>query len=165
MVERKEFRRDLYERLAGNVLDIPPLRERPEDIIEIGLHFVRGYLGHGAKAIRKPETVDAWLKSSEARNHSWPGNVRELQNALRNLMLGLDPGLRTTHLAQTRSSKATDAALPGTVADASASMQQVSDWYMARVLEKTENNYTQTARILGIDRSTVRRRIRALAKS
>lgn len=153
MVERGEFRRDLYERLAGNVITIPPLRERPEDIVEIGRAFIRSY--PGASEIQA-EAIDRWLRSPEALAADWPGNVRELQNALRNLLLDLAP--RPAQAAG-RPAPAGSGLLPGAVAEARATLQQAGDWYIRRVFEAQGRNYSRTAHTLGIDRSTVKRRL------
>jgi transcriptional regulator of acetoin/glycerol metabolism len=150
------FRRDLFERLAGIVIRIPPLRERPEDVRAIALPFVDGYTGEiGGSHVA---VVERWLDSGEARGYPWPGNVRELQNVLRNLLLGLPAGL-AEKTRGTAGPAPLPPDLPQRILDGRASMQEVNDWYMRLVLDKTESNYTQTAKILGIDRSTVRRRM------
>jgi two-component system response regulator HydG len=154
MVERREFRRDLYERVAGNVLRIPPLRERPEDIIEIGRHFVDGYLP-GAEP---PAAIASWLSSSEALGYDWPGNVRELQNVLRNLLLGLAPQLASRH--QPEPAPGPRPTIPAAIAGGQASFQDCGDWYIRRVVEAEAGNLSRAARTLGLDRSTVRRRLK-----
>ena len=76
-VEQGGFREDLYYRLAPFPLDVPPLRERPEDAIQVAEEFLARPGGHG----RGP-----WTLSERAREailaHDWPGNIRELRNAL-----------------------------------------------------------------------------------
>jgi two-component system response regulator HydG len=151
MVEQGKFRRDLYERLAGNVIHIPPLRERPEDVVEIGLTFVRQYTDRS----EHQKTIESFLHSREARTYNWPGNVRELQNVLRNLMLGLPPGLGENAPQQ---APGDGPALPPAVASGSAPLSSVEDWYIRRVLAECSGNFSRAARILGLDRSTVRRR-------
>jgi DNA-binding NtrC family response regulator len=216
MVNRGEFRRDLFERLAGMILRVPPLRERPEDIVEIGRHIVASYLPPADSERRA--AVEGWLRSREARRHSWPGNVRELQNALRNLLLGLDPGLRRdpdqpgvgaprwgappgfprthqnqdvgrsfaggappgfprTHQNQDVGRSFAGGAPPGfprthqnqdvgrsfaggapePVRRLEATLRQVEDWYRAAVVERLGGNLSRAARVLGVDRSTLRR--------
>tara|TARA_B100001750_G_scaffold41824_1_gene30493 strand:- start:253 stop:1530 length:1278 start_codon:yes stop_codon:yes gene_type:complete len=152
MVERGDFRRDLYERLAGHVLRVAPLRERREDIPELGRHFVRRYLAEG----ELPEVWDrvtTWLDRARRLPHSWPGNVRELQNMLRSVLLGLDPTLDP--VAPTV--EGTD--LPTTIAENTATLREVEDWYLARVLAAQDGSAAAAARVLGIDRGTVRRRL------
>lgn len=149
MVQENQFRRDLYQRLAGNVITLPPLRERPEDMPDIAVHFIKRY----DPELTGPRTHEAlmWVESTEARNYPWPGNVRELQNALRNLLLGLAPDLQDL----TVSSRP----LPAAVADASASLREAEEWYVRHVVAHTGGNLSQTARILGVDRGTVKRKL------
>lgn len=154
MVEAGEFRRDLFGRLAGITIRIPPLRERPEDIEAIGRAFVESYVGEGASSV-DIEGILCWLRSAEARDYHWPGNVRELQNVLRNLMLGLSPGLSDP----TPSADQELSALPAAINDAQASLARVEAWYIDRVLADHDDNLTQAAQILGVDRSTLRRRL------
>ena len=154
LVERGDFRRDLFERLAGTILRVPPLRERPQDIVEIGRHFAAAYLPEGESARRA--AIESWLRSREARNHSWPGNVRELQNALRNLLLGLDPGLRRGEAEPARAAPRWGA--PEPIRQFEATLRQVEDWYRAAVIARQSGNLSRAARILGVDRSTLRRR-------
>ena len=160
MVKERAFRRDLYGRLAGNVLRIPPLRERPSDIVEIGRHFVRSYLRR-ARQPGVPSGVESWLESREARTYDWPGNVRELQNVLRNLLLGLPPQVTSRHHQPAAiAAQPDDPSIPVPIRDGEATFQDVGDWYIQRVLEKQDGNLTQASRVLGLDRSTVRRRLK-----
>ena len=76
MVKRNEFRSDLYYRLNVFPVELPPLRDRREDIVPLMRHFVDMYGRRLRKIIEHipPETVSSFL------SHSWPGNIRELQN-------------------------------------------------------------------------------------
>ncbi len=156
MVEERQFRQDLFQRLAGTVIRIPPLRDRPEDMVEIGLAFVRNNL----ESVRDPErqlrTIRSWLRGPEARAYAWPGNVRELQNALRSLLLGLRPEIHAGSPAQ----QPEEEEMPAAVLDSTWSLSAVKDWYVRRVLARCGGNYTRAAQILGVDRSTVRRAAR-----
>jgi formate hydrogenlyase transcriptional activator len=78
MVDNGQFRRDLYYRLSVFPIEIPPLRERPEDIPILVWHFTKKYARHMNKRIEEilPEDMEALM------NHGWPGNVRELQNVV-----------------------------------------------------------------------------------
>jgi len=152
MVEAGRFRRDLLERLAGNVIPVPPLRERVEDIPEIGLSFVRRH-GEATAEVIDLGRIEAWLSGPEARTHAWPGNVRELENALRNLMLGLDVSLQTAGKPQPVLPEA-----PGRIGRGAATLKEVTDWYVRRVLDATGGNVSRAARVLGVDRTTLMRR-------
>jgi transcriptional regulator with PAS, ATPase and Fis domain len=156
MVAEGKFRRDLYGRLAGITLEIPPLRDRPEDIEEIGQGFINTYVREGFVGPLDTKTISRWLRSNEARNYHWPGNVRELQNVLRNLLLGLPPGL----VAGTVSGLPQSEDIPAALLDTHATLESVEGWYIDRVLQKTDNNLTQAAQVLGVDRSTLRRRLK-----
>ena len=156
MVKRGEFRRDLYNRVAGITLRIPPLRDRPEDIEEIGNDFMKSYLGDGSRNV-DTKAITKWLRSSEARSYQWPGNVRELQNALRNLLLGLPAGLKRR---PTVASTGSHPAMPPAIAGNQASLDSVEKWYVDRVLTNLDHNLTQASQVLGVDRSTLRRRLK-----
>ncbi len=156
MVEAGEFRHDLYQRVAGLVIHLPPLRERPEDIVEIGLGYAREYLV-GVPGELGLHRVKRWLESSEAQRHRWPGNVRELLNALRSLMLGLDPALTP---APDSSQPELERELPAAIRKRTATLDQVEEWYVRRVVDGSNGNISRAARILGVDRATVARRLR-----
>jgi DNA-binding NtrC family response regulator len=155
MVRSGAFRADLYERLAGNVIRLPSLRERPEDIGPIGERFAARYLVAEAPEWRQ---VRAFLTSQEARTHSWPGNVRELQNCLRNVLLGITPGLLVS--AEPAETASALSALPDTVRARSAPLAAVEAWYVAQVVARCGGNHAFAARVLGVDRATVRRKLR-----
>lgn len=152
MVQSGTFRRDLFGRLAGITIRIPPLRERAEDIEEIGLAFLESYRS-GQSGTLEHGPVLLWLRSSEARNYHWPGNVRELQNVLRNLMLGLPPGL-----TQPSASPSIKGEIPKSILQGNATLAAVGDWYVERTISRADGNLTRAAHTLGLNRSTLRRR-------
>lgn len=87
MITRKEFRNDLYYRLNVFPIQLPPLRERREDIMPLMMHFVEIYCERMGKIIEHiaPETLAAFT------SYSWPGNIRELQNLVeRSVILSTD---------------------------------------------------------------------------
>ena len=158
MVEEGEFRRDLYERLAGHVIELPPLRDRREDIPALGMFFVERYLlkaGGDAGPVR--ERVEKWLRKASKRAYSWPGNVRELQNKLRSVVLGFDPDVAHVPMKLAETGDVPEAILGG-----SATMRELTDWYLQKVLVDVEHNYAAASRILGVDRATIRRRAQKL---
>jgi formate hydrogenlyase transcriptional activator len=89
MVVKKWFRSDLYYRLNVFPIELPPLRQRAEDIPQLVSHFVKSFAKRIEKPIRRipPETVAA-LKS-----YSWPGNVRELQNLMERAVIRSNDGI------------------------------------------------------------------------
>lgn len=90
-VVKGEFRSDLYYRFAVITLDIPPLRQRVEDIVPLVRHFIRRELGEGEP---QPEIAPAARAALEA--YDWPGNVRELENAIRHALTFRAPGADIT---------------------------------------------------------------------
>jgi formate hydrogenlyase transcriptional activator len=89
MVVRKAFRSDLYYRLNVFPIELPPLRERSQDIPQLISHFVKGFARRMGKPIRHvpPETMTAFT------SYSWPGNVRELQNLIERAVIRSDDGV------------------------------------------------------------------------
>jgi DNA-binding NtrC family response regulator len=79
MCEQNQFRRDLLYRINAGVITIPPLRERPEDIEPLALHFLRRLGRVGGAQVTE---IDARAVQA-MKEHTWPGNVRELHNAVR----------------------------------------------------------------------------------
>ena len=143
MLERGELRADLYYRLRGFELRLPPLRERPEDIAPLVRHFVGQERSIAASAIE-------YLMA-----RPWPGNVRELQNVIRwALSLAGGGPLRADHFA---------AAGPVTAAIRSAppegTIRMLTVDAIREALRRHGGNRTRAAHELGIDRSTLRRRM------
>jgi formate hydrogenlyase transcriptional activator len=103
MVKEREFRADLFYRLSVFPIDLPPLRERPEDIRLLVHHFALHY----AARMRKPITAVAGEFMAALAHHSWPGNVRELQNFIeRSVILSEGPVLNGSLSNLTYASKA-----------------------------------------------------------
>ncbi|HET8936714.1 MAG TPA: sigma 54-interacting transcriptional regulator [Polyangiales bacterium] len=151
-IAQGSFRGDLYQRVGALVIRVPPLRERPEDIVAIGTRFLRAATEHATSVDTRP--VERWLKGAEARSYHWPGNARELRNVVGNLLLGLPLGL-----ANAENEHASEPQWPRTIAQAQASWASVQQWYMKRVLDAAEGNVAQAARVLGLDRTTILRKL------
>jgi transcriptional regulator with GAF, ATPase, and Fis domain len=96
-VKEKLFRIDLYYRLAVFPIDLPPLRERPEDIVRLAEHILAELC---TQAGLPPKTFSPSVQVL-LQKHSWPGNVRELQHALEraSILSGDDPGLTIEHFS------------------------------------------------------------------
>jgi DNA-binding NtrC family response regulator len=156
MVREGRFRQDLYYRLNVISVRVPALRERPEDILPLAVHFLRKHgenLGRPACTLSK-EALAALMR------HAWPGNVRELENAIeRALVLGRDDVLRPEDLPETigGSGTATD---DGALA-ASRSLADMEREHILRTLRTVRSNKAAAARILGLDRKTLYRKLRS----
>ena len=100
MVKRNEFRSDLYFRLNVFPIELPPLRERREDIVPLMMHFVDVYSRRRRKLIEciPPEIVSTFV------SHSWPGNIRELQNLIERAVILSKEGVlhNPLHTAEVR---------------------------------------------------------------
>ncbi len=158
------FREDLFYRLNVIAIELPPLRERPEDIKPLALHF----LDRTAAKTGRP----AARLSSEAlellQGHPWPGNVRELENAMeRGAILTLDDTIGPELLpfstapadrAGSRTEQATTPAPEGVLTLKDAECIQVR-----RALAKTGWNKSQAAILLGVTRKTLDRKIKEFA--
>jgi DNA-binding NtrC family response regulator len=152
-VRRGRFRRDLYYRIRGIHLQLPPLRQRREDIPVLVWHFVNVY---AREARRRIETLDpAMLKAFEA--HDWPGNVRELRNVVRTaLILGDGQTLSLAngqHLGQ-------DAGNPGVGGASDLSLQQLEKQAIFEALRRTKSHQAKAAGLLGITDRTLREKLR-----
>jgi transcriptional regulator with PAS, ATPase and Fis domain len=148
-VESGAFRQDLYYRLNVVQIDIPPLRERREDIPALAEHFLEKLcvrLNKKTSSI-SPEGMQLLL------NHDWPGNVRELENAIeRALVVGKQKRIMPEDLP---------IALQGSgEASADESLDSWEQSYIAAKLEHYDWNISRTAQALKIDRSTLYAKIK-----
>jgi len=139
------FREDLYFRLKGLVLRLPPLRERRADIAPLADRFVDEA---AAEARRKVRLSEAALHALE--RHDWPGNIRELQNCLRRAVALSERGVLTPD----------DLALAPPVAEAR--VDAGGDGAVLTALRQNGFDMQATARALGWDRSTVTQRLKGL---
>jgi two-component system, NtrC family, response regulator AtoC len=148
------FRRDLYYRLAGITITLPPLRERGDDVVLLARHFLDQF----AREYRK--RFDGFTPEAAAllRAHRWPGNVRELKAAISSAALMADDGLVGVEwLGQIqRAAIASAAALPQAV-EGIMSIDQLERSYVSRVLELCGGNKVTAAQHLGISRQTLAR--------
>jgi len=161
-VAEGRFRRDLYFRLHVIEIVVPPLRRRCEDIPELANHFLRKFTAETGRKIAG--FSPAALKQLE--NYRWPGNVRELKNVIeRAVVLCPGPVIDQEDLLLTKLATAGDTELPSGSEQqfAPASLADIERRYILATLNYTGWNKSRTATILGIERSTLDRKIRRYA--
>ncbi len=150
-IAQGKFREDLYYRLNVVNIELPPLRERTEDIPLLAEHFLKGFALENQKEIAgfSPEATDFLLK------HDWPGNVRELENAIeRAVILAQNSVIEAADLSQQE-------LMPAGSTSPAKNLKQVEEKHIQDVLAKARGNYTEAARILGISRMTLYNKIKA----
>jgi len=143
MVTQGKFREDLYYRLNVVTIDLPPLKDRMEDILPLGEHFLKKYAEENNKSIKNfsDDVVKFML------NYSWPGNVRELENMIeRGVILSKNTAITLDELPQ-------DIIHP-TPAEGK-TVEAVTRNHIINVLEETKGNISKASEILGIRRMTL----------
>jgi transcriptional regulator with PAS, ATPase and Fis domain len=157
MIEEGTFREDLYYRLNVIPLELPPLRDRPEDIPELVEHFLaRSKDRHGHPELRLPEGLMPYF-----RGYRWPGNVREMENVVERLVV-LSRGEEITlgDLPEAlRRERSTVEALRLQLPPDGVSLDGLEKELIWRALEKFDWNQTQAARYLDLSRKTLIYRI------
>jgi DNA-binding NtrC family response regulator len=154
LVESGGFRRDLYHRVVVFPLELPPLRQRREDLPALVEHFVGQVCAQNGwkPAAFTTEAIQA------LQQYAWPGNIRELRNVVERLLLLAEGtiGVEDVRLALPASNK-TSATVSGAVGDATEPLaQRVLAFERAQVLAELDRHgrqITQTARALGLERS------------
>lgn len=138
MVKTRRFREDLYYRISVVRLDIPPLRDRPEDIQLLAAHFLKELASSGV--------VEAKSFSAEAMERlitaPWPGNVRQLENVVE-----YSATLSTTQVISASLVQRALRYKSGTLPSLSSARNNFEREYLTRLLKMTEGNITQAARL------------------
>ncbi len=152
-----QFRRDLFFRLQVIEIQVPPLRERRDDIPVLAEHFLARFVRETGRKIKgfSPEALH------KLNGYHWPGNVRELRNVIeRAVALGTGPILDTADIwlssLETGGPNTTE-----TVAYEPLSLADIEKRHIEQTLRHTQWNKSQTALILGIERSTLDRKIKS----
>jgi DNA-binding NtrC family response regulator len=174
-VARGSFRRDLYFRLNGITLVVPPLRERPRDIVPLARAFLRRACARGGIS-PVPDLTDDACRALE--RHSWPGNVRELLHAIERAVvladgraigaeqLALQAGATSRSVPEAaETARALDVRVPDVRGDEKESLRHsvrsVERQRILDALERCGGNQTQAAKLLSITRRTLARRLDA----
>ena len=148
LVKAGTFRPDLYYRLHVFCIDIPPLRDRREDIPLLVNHFLNKFCMATSRPMPQlaPEAMDRLMQ------HDWPGNVRELENAVeRALVVGRGPEVRPSDFSFQ---------LQADEMKGGRTLDDIERVHIERVLRETQHNLSRTARILDIDRTTLYNKLR-----
>ena len=160
-VREKKFREDLYYRLSVVALDLPPLRDRPEDVFPLAHHFLDRFC---SQARRKTLDLSAEAKARLAA-HPWPGNVRELRNLMERLaFLCPSDRVEASDLAFILS-PGPEAAVAATDLELTAATARFQEDYIRRMIRRARGNMTQAAALLGLHRSNLYRKMRQLEMS
>ena len=153
LVAEGRFRHDLYYRLNVITIRVPPLRERMDDLVPLIAHFLEKHgrrLGRAGCAL-SPEAMETLLR------HSWPGNARELENVIeRALVLGRDDVLRLEDLPETLRARPAPIAAAG---GPPRPLSEVERDHIVRTLREVRGNKAAAARLLGLDRKTLYRKL------
>ncbi len=158
-VAEGQFRRDLYFRLHVLEIVVPPLRKRPEDVLELAHYFLDKYSRETGRKLLgyTPEALD------QLQHYRWPGNVRELKNVIeRAVVLAqgdyIDAGdLMLSNLATSGET----AEMPSNSGQfVPCSLDEMERRHILATLRATAGNKSQAAQLLGIERSTLDRKIR-----
>ncbi|HAA50794.1 MAG TPA: sigma-54-dependent Fis family transcriptional regulator, partial [Planctomycetaceae bacterium] len=155
-VGEKRFREDLFYRLSVVTLELPPLSDRPEDILPLAEHFLCDFC---VEAGRSPLTL-APEAQQRLTGHTWPGNVRELRNLMERVAF-LCPGdqIEIDDLAFILApGREPDVEMPADAGLAEATRRFQVD-YIRRSIRLAANNMTEAARLLGLHRSNLYRKM------
>ncbi len=150
MVTKGEFREDLFYRLAVITLVIPPLRDRRADIPALAYHFLRKYNRNYNATGFRPEIIDMLT------DYAWPGNVRQLEGAIEHAVILRKSGLIHKRDLPEWFLRATD----GNIGD-SRKLETVEREHILQLLQECDGNRSRTARILGINRRTLTRKLQS----
>jgi len=155
LVKKQLFREDLYYRLNIITIDLPPLRERDNDVLLLLDFFLEKYV----RELGKPTMKFSPRALKALADYAWPGNVRELQNLVQRLVIMADePTIDVADLPENfRYSASRTKGLQRT-------LQEVEREYILDVLAANKSNISHAAQTLGIDRKTLREKLKKSGK-
>jgi len=146
-IKNGKFREDLFYRLSVFIIQIPPLRERQEDIETLANHFIQSF---SAKTNKQVKTMDEnFLRA--LKSHPWKGNIRELKNVIERCVILVDGNKLTADLLPFDFNVSTDP----NVFD----LAVIEKNHIQKVLRHTQGNKTEAARLLNIGLTTLYRKI------
>jgi len=156
-VEQGRFRQDLYFRLNVIRVDVPPLRARGTDVVLLAQRFVDQHAGDASKRV-------SGLSAAAAERllaYPWPGNVRELQNCIeRAVALAEGDRIAVADLPESvREHRRSDVVLLSSDSSQLVTLEEVERRYIRRVMEAVGGHRSKAARVLGLDRKTLYRKL------
>jgi len=156
LVEGGSFRMDLYYRLRIVEIVMPPLRERRSDIPLLANYF----LGRHSQRLRKAVKGITTRALGALMRHDWPGNARELENAIQSMIILTETDMLDIDVMPPGLAK--EAAGPGRALEhiEPQSLEEIEAYFIAKTLRETQGNRATAAEILGIDKSTLWRKIK-----
>ncbi|MGA0845546.1 MAG: sigma-54-dependent transcriptional regulator [Luteolibacter sp.] len=171
MVDRGEFREDLFFRLNVVRIGMPPLRERPQDIVLLANSFLKEFADENGRPLKPLSDAAIALMT----RYPWPGNVRELRTAIEHgVVMSNDPVIDVRHLPQFLLSEARDPAHTPLASGAmhrspessihenhSFNLHQLEQQTIQAALVAARGNRTQAAQLLGISRRTLLRKLKS----
>ena len=160
-IEEKRFREDLYYRINVIHIPLPPLRARGGDALPLALHFVRRFAAQSGKSVKGFSKEVAQKLSA----YAWPGNVRELQNSMeRAVALARFEDISVDDLPEKiRDYRFSHVIVAGNDPTELVPLEEVERRYILRVLEAVAGNKTAAARVLGLERKTLYRKLERYA--
>jgi two-component system response regulator HydG len=158
-VEDGRFRPDLFYRINVIQLHLPPLRARGADIVRLAMHFVKHYAEKSDKRV----TGISDSAAEKMLSYSWPGNVRQLRNVMeRAVALTRHDAVTVEDLPEKiRNYRSSDMWIGSDDPTELVSLEEIERRYIDHVLKSVDNNRTQAAKILGLDRKTLYRKLKA----
>jgi DNA-binding NtrC family response regulator len=156
LVAEGKFRQDLFYRLNVICIGLPPLRERPEDIPLLVEHFIKKF---SDKTMRKITGITEEALTALLTYH-WPGNVRELEHTIeRAVLLGKEERISGTDLPPQLLANSNKEISLAQAISKGYTLKDLEREYVKKVLETTRGNKTEADQILGIDRTTLYRKL------
>jgi DNA-binding NtrC family response regulator len=156
MMAKKRFRKDLYYRIRGGWLHLPPLRERPEDIFLLSRKFLEKYYDVNHDGFIEKSALDQLMR------YPYPGNIRELKSILQTAVnLAQGEPIRDAHLPSHISATLKECAeeTGSTETSPVKPLAEVEKTHILNTYRQTGNNKSKTARLLGIGLNTLRRKL------
>lgn len=150
LIEEGDFREDLYYRLNTIEIEIPPLRERSEDIPELVRFFLKKY----GRKYQRPSLNISEVALKKMMTYRWPGNIRELEHALERAIIMAESDILSADDFLLKKSASATADAPTTT-----NLEELEEATIRRVVDKHQGNMSKVAKELGIGRTTLYRKL------